>query len=69
MDSSEPISDELMAKLIKLWLLLSRAEGLDAKFGKQSGSDEVTEKGSRKEERAKTPLQKKPILTKSNYFY
>lgn len=65
-DASESIPDSLMVKLIKLWLVLSRADGLDAKFGKLSGPEELIEKGQKKDERAKTPLiNKKPNLTKS----
>jgi hypothetical protein len=66
-DSSEIIPDKLMAKLIKLWLLLARAEGLDAKFGKLPGSEDSPEKGSKKDDRAKTPLlTKKPNSVKCN---
>jgi len=57
-----------MAKLIKLWLLLSRAEGLDAKFGKLPSSDEAPEK--KRDDRTRTPtLTKKPGSTKSNYEF
>ena len=66
MDSSEPIPDSLIAILIKLWLLLSRAEGLEAKYGKQQITDEYSDKGSKKDERVKTPIAlKKPVLAKS----